>query len=715
MGEPIPFPAKNREKSDMSPGEVPLLAVPRIARVCALGLGMDELLGEVCREILVLCGAEGCCLVSFHEDAGTEQVWHNSLPGEWPDLSPAFRPGFHLEPVLERLRSEGSMAADDLEILPPDHPLLPLFAPFPVRAALLLPLKFGTRLLGLLSLHTYSGPRGWRDVEVQVVAEVVAPILSAALERRRMEGRLRESEARYRFLADNALDFISLHDLAGRYLYASPAARRMLGYRPEEMMGVAVSAFLHPDDQERFQGGNRRLVSGEVPALTLLHRLRGKDGAFMEVETVSSPVLDERGAVRQILRVTRDVTERKKMENRLFESQKLETIGMLAGGVAHEFNNLLLGINGAVEMLALLLAGNPEAQNYLAMIERSGGRAVELTHQLLAYARKGKHAPTVVFLNHAVLEGVPILKAALPASVEFRLDLDEGVPPMLADIAQLKQVVMSLCLNAGEAMPEGGVLTVRTRRDGDPPAGPGEGAGTAGEGAARQVRSGNPVTGLRSVLEVSDTGCGMDGNTLDRIFDPFFSTKFIGRGMGLAAVRGIVESHDGEILVRSEPGKGTTFRIAFPATSGIPAVEENNGAGVPRGAGMILVADDEDDVREVVCAMLQSFGYRVIEARNGVEAVELFRERFREIDLVMLDLMMPRMTGDRVFAEMRRISPGVRAILASGYDESGRVREIVASGFGGFLQKPFRRRELGRKIEEILGDPGRVEIAAKRD
>ncbi len=676
---------------------------------------MDELLGEVCREILVLSGAEGCYLVSFHEDAGPGEVWHSSLPGDWPDLSPAFRPSSSLESVLEPLRSGGSIAVDDLERLPPDHPLRPLLAPFAVRSALLFPLKFGTRLLGLLSLHTHSGPRGWRDIEVQMIAEVAAPILSAALDRRRMEVRLRESEARYRFLADNALDFISLHDPVGRYLYASPAAQRMLGYRPEEMMRAASSVFLHPDDQERFQGENRRLVSGEVTALTLQHRLRRKDGTFMDVETVSSPVLDERGTVRQVLRVTRDVTERKKMESRLYESQKLETVGMLAGGVAHEFNNLLLGINGAVEMLGLLLVGNPEAESYLAMIERSGKRAVDLTQQLLAYARRGKHAPKVVFLNPAVLENVPILKAALPPLVELCLDLAEDIPPMLADISQLKQVLMSLCLNAGEAMPEGGSLTIRTRREEGPAAGIGDGMAAEGEGESKQVRSGTPVTGLRSVLEISDTGSGMDGNTLDRIFEPFFSTKFIGRGMGLAAVRGIVESHDGEILVRSAPGRGTTFRIAFPAASGVPAEGEKTGAQLHRGAGMILVADDEDDVREVVVAMLKSYGYGVIEAGNGIEAVDLFRERCREIDLVLLDLMMPRMTGDRAFAEMRRISPGVRAILASGYDESGKIREIVASGFGGFLQKPFRRRELGQKIEEVLGEQDRVGLPSKRD
>jgi CheY-like chemotaxis protein len=208
------------------------------------------------------------------------------------------------------------------------------------------------------------------------------------------------------------------------------------------------------------------------------------------------------------------------------------------------------------------------------------------------------------------------------------------------------------------------------------------------------------------VLEVSDTGIGMDGKTLARVFEPFFSTKFIGRGMGLAAVRGIVESHDGEILVRSEPGKGATFTIGFPAVAATPAGPEPPRAPLSRRSGTILIADDEDDVREVVGSMLRSFGYRVIAARDGVEALERFRERFREIDLVLLDLRMPRMTGEQAFVEMRRIAPGVPGLLASGYDESGRIREIVAGGFGGFLQKPFRRVELGRKVEEILGTRG---------
>ena len=687
MGDTIPFPIKNRGANDSQASEVHLLAVPRIARICALSLGLDELLEEVCREILALSGAEGCYLVSCRENVSRAEVWRSVIPGEWPDLRDAYRSGALLREAMERLQSEGGQAIEDLELLPPEHPFRALQASLPVRSAMLFPLTFGTRPLGLLSLHMYSGNKSWREGEVRVLAEVVAPILSATLERRRMVEQKTDSEARYRFLADHALDFISLHDPEGKYLYASPATVRMLGYRPEEMIGVPAVGFLDPDDREKFLEENRKISEKDRASMTIQYRLRRKDGSHLEVETVSSPVFNERGDIRMVLRITRDITERKRIENRLFENQKLEILGMLAGGVAHEFNNLLLGITGSVEMLRIVMKENGEAGKYLDMIERSGERAVELTSHLLAYARKGNYSPRVLSLNWAVLEDVPILKAAFPSSVEFRLDLAEDIPHVLADPTQLKQMVMSLSLNAGEAMPDGGVLSIRTRKEDGP----------------------------RAVLEIADTGCGMDEKTLSRIFDPFFSTKFIGRGMGLAAVRGIVEIHDGEISVRSKPGAGTTFTIVFPAAQELSVdseiLEDPQGDNV----GTILVADDEDDVREVVSAMLRSFGYRVIEARDGVEAVDLFRERHREIALVLLDLMMPRMTGDRAFEEMKRICPWVRVLLASGYDENERIREIVAEGFQGFLQKPFRRRELGQKVEEILGARGRGEASPSPD
>ena len=386
---------------------------------------------------------------------------------------------------------------------------------------------------------------------------------------------------------------------------------------------------------------------------------------------------------------------------------RLWIIGMLAGGVAHEFNNLLVGITGTAEMLSLLLAGNDEAAGYIAVIDRMGSRAAELTRQLLAYAGQGKERPETVSINRIVRENIPVLKTTLPPSLEVRLELAGEDPAILADALQMKQVVMSLCLNAAEAMPDGGVLTLRTREeeispDGSPPAGV-----SGGEGTERTIGSGILPPGKKLVFEVSDTGCGMDADTVSRIFEPFFSTKFIGRGMGLAAVRGIVESHDGAIRVTSEVGKGTTFSLSFPAAAGKPPVEEGKETYPLCGTGTILIADDEDDVRAMVRAMLESFGYRVLEARDGREAVDLHREQSGEIDLVLLDMMMPRMTGEEAFAEIRRIDPSARAVLVSGYDERGRIGEIVASGFSGFLQKPFRRRDLGRMVGEALGDAPR--------
>ncbi len=229
---------------------------------------------------------------------------------------------------------------------------------------------------------------------------------------------------------------------------------------------------------------------------------------------------------------------------------------------------------------------------------------------------------------------------------------------------------------------------------------------SAADGAERTIGSVrfSPGTGTKTVLEVSDTGCGMDAETVSRIFEPFFSTKFIGRGLGLAAVRGIVEGHGGSVRVVSNPGRGTTFTVSFPAAAEEAPAKEETETFPLCGTATVLVADDEEDVRAMLRAMLESFGYRVLEARDGKEAVDLYRERAGGIDLVLLDMMMPRMTGEEAFAEMRRISPSARAILASGYNDRGRIADVVASGFSGFLQKPFRRRELGQKVSEALGN-----------
>jgi PAS domain S-box-containing protein len=654
---------------------VPASAVPRIARICALGLAFDELLDEVCREILALSGADGGCLFLSTRGAHPETFSPVAHSGTLPDVGDGYRPGPALERLLDRMRTEGMVRADDLSLLPASDPLKRLLDPFPIRSALLTPLRFGTRLLGFVALHVTEEPKPWGR-EVRSAMDMVAAILSAALERRSAEDRLRASEARYRFLTEHSPDLITLHDATGRILYASPASLPMLGVRPELMNGSPFEGFLHPDDAGNVVAEIGRTAGGEKPEVSLPYRMRCADGRYVDVESSSTPFPEGPEGDRRVLRVTRDISARKKMEARLAEGQTLSTIGMLAGGVAHEFNNVLAAIQGAVELLSMHAAGNPQSRPYLDVIRRMAGRATELTRQLLAYSRQGMYTPASIPLERVLSETLPAIRDSLPPGVELSAECDDALPPVHVDVAQMKQVVMGLCLNAAEAMAAGGRLSVRTYSE------PGDG---------------------RIVLEVADTGPGIDARTMPRIFEPFFTTKGVGRGMGLAAIRGIVDNHGGEIRVVSGEGRGTTCTVLLPASAVSATAEPLTAESHPEGAGRVLLADDEEDVRGVVHAMLDTLGYEVIEARDGLEAVEIFRRRAAEIDLVILDLVMPRLTGEAALGQMRRIAPSVPAILISGYDESGRIREIVGAGFGGFLQKPFRRQDLGKKVRELLG------------
>jgi two-component system, cell cycle sensor histidine kinase and response regulator CckA len=675
MGEAIRFPGGPPKGGGSQSRNPPISAVPRIARICALGLAFDELLDEVCREILALSGADGGCLVLSSRDERSGRFSSVAESGTLPDVSEAYRPGPAFEPLLDRLRTEGVVRADDLSLLPASDPLKRLLDPFPVRSALLIPLRFGTRLLGFVALHVTGEPKPWGG-EVLSAMDMVSAILSAALERRRAEDRLRASEARYRFLTEHSPDLITLHDATGRILYASPASLPMLGVRPELMSGSPVEGFLHPDDAGEVVAEIARTAAGEKPDVSLPYRMRGAGGRFVDVESSSTPLSEGPEGDRRVLRVTRDISARRRMEARLAESQTLSTIGLLAGGVAHEFNNVLAGIQGAVELLSMHAGGTPQARPYLNVIRRMADRAAELTRQLLAYSRQGMYTPVSIPLDRVLSETLPTIRASLPPGVEISTECDDALPPVHVDVAQMKQVLVGLCLNAAEAMTGGGRLSVRTY------SGPGDG---------------------RVVLEVSDMGPGIDAKVMPRIFEPFFTTKGVGRGMGLAAIRGIVDNHGGEIRVVSGEGKGTTCTVLLPMSAAPAAGEPRTAEGAPAGIGQVLLADDEEDVRAVVRAMLETLGYAVIEAKDGLEAVEVFRRRAAEIDLVVLDLVMPRLTGEAALGQIRRIAPAVPAILVSGYDEGGRIRDIVGTGFGGFLQKPFRRQDLGKKVRELLG------------
>jgi nitrogen-specific signal transduction histidine kinase/CheY-like chemotaxis protein len=403
-----------------------------------------------------------------------------------------------------------------------------------------------------------------------------------------------------------------------------------------------------------------------------------------------------------VIGVAIDITERREaedarlvLERRLLEAQKAESLALLAGGVAHDFNNLLACVLGGASLVAAELAPGSPARQPLGQIEKAARRGSDLTRQMLAYAGKGAVVLEHVDLNAVVEEMRDILRVSLGPRVTVRCELAAGLPLVEADPVQVRQVVMNLMINAAEAM--GGLDGTITAQTGQ----------TVLDDAALHAAHHGPDSepGPHVFIEVSDTGCGMDATTLARIFDPFFSTKLAGRGLGLAAVLGIVRGHRGALAVESAPGRGTRFRVLLPCGEAA-AVTKTPVPAASAGANgrTILLVDDEEDVRVVTAHMLERLGWSVVMARDGHEGVEVFRQHAGSIDAVILDMALPRLRGDRAFHEIRGIRPDARVILMSGYNDEQATRPLTDAGLAGFLQKPFSVADLRATMERALGN-----------
>ncbi|MGO9097449.1 MAG: response regulator [Bryobacteraceae bacterium] len=381
-------------------------------------------------------------------------------------------------------------------------------------------------------------------------------------------------------------------------------------------------------------------------------------------------------------------------EERLRQAQKMESIGLLAGGVAHDFNNLLTSIMGNASLLQEEVL--EESRDKLSALLLATDKAADLTRQLLAYAGKGRFLVESLNLSRIVREMTDLLRASIPKKVAIKLALKPDLPGILADRGQMQQIVMNLVINAAEAIgaDQSGTVSVATRAQ--------EVSGTdriLDEATARPLAPGSYVC-----FEVTDTGCGMDSETRKKIFDPFFTTKFIGRGLGLAALAGIVQQHSGAIELETAPGRGATFRIFLPAVAAAGAPRPDAPQPELRGKGTILVVDDEAPVREVVLGTLERYGYRVLEARDGSEAVRVFEEHAGEIGLVLLDLTMPVVGGDEVIGALKARRAGVSVIVMSGYGESEVAEKFAGQDVSGFLQKPFTAARLAEVVKKALTD-----------
>jgi PAS domain S-box-containing protein len=519
-------------------------------------------------------------------------------------------------------------------------------------------------------------------------------------ERHQAEQELYESEVRYRQVIDASGNLVSEVDAEGRLVYMSPSVERILGYRPEELVGTTPFSLVHPDDMERAVESFLRGVAGEETTRTNVYRVRHKDGSYRWFGGEGIPYETADGELR-FLGVNYDVTEQREAERerhelgeRMQQAQKLESLGVMAGGIAHDFNNLLTPILGGSTLALLDLPPESPARARIQMIQKAAHRAAALTNQMLAYTGNETLQLEVLDLSRLVEEMAQLVESAVSKKAELSYELLADPPPVEADAAQLSQVAMNLITNAAEALGDDvGRISIRT------------GVTEADRALLSRTLLGAELPeGTYAFFEVVDTGSGMDSDTRSKIFDPFFTTKFTGRGLGLAAVLGIVRSHGGAIELDSVPGLGTRFRVLLPKSSRAytPRADDDTRVGAWRSKGTILIVDDDAGVRELARETLERAGLDVITANDGREAVTRFAENADSIRLVLLDRTMPASGGEEAFVRIREIEPRVPIVLVSGYARASLNGLLSEPGLAGFLQKPFLPTALLAKVRELL-------------
>ncbi len=518
------------------------------------------------------------------------------------------------------------------------------------------------------------------------------------------EGDLRRSQELHRLVVENATDLISLLDPEGRLLYASPSHERILGYAPEELKGHSWAEFIHPDDLRVAQSALADAARGSTGASAAAH-VRHRDGHWIAIEGVASAIYGPQGELEMLLASSRDVSERlraeaerARLEHELHQAQKMEAVGELSGGVAHDFNNMLAAINGFAELLLRPTSELGESERrQIEQIKSAGERAASLTQQLLAFSRRQVLQPRVVSLNDVASETEAMLRRLIGEDIEFVTRLEPDLPPVYADPNQLGQVLVNLAVNARDAMPGGGQLTIATA--------------SVELGEPQPTPQVTVPPGSYVMLSVSDTGVGMDAETSARLFEPFFTTKEEGKGtgLGLSTVYGIVKQSGGFVWAESEPGRGATFKVLLPQTdvSASPvAAPEPGFSPAVSGSGTVLLVEDEEIARNVIEEMLVSAGCRVIVARDGEEALTLALDHADEIDLVMTDVVMPKMGGTELAEALGERFPALPVLYTSGYVVDGLIRHGVLAG-ASFIQKPFSLDALQQKLREVIAQTTR--------
>jgi two-component system cell cycle sensor histidine kinase/response regulator CckA len=530
------------------------------------------------------------------------------------------------------------------------------------------------------------------NLTVETLERTIRHALALHAEERQrwhVEAALRASEERFRALVENSSDALFLIDGDGRITYLSPSSERHLGWMPDQTVGRSIFDFINPDDRDLL--GTRIAETRGHRGRTFAAQLRfhHADGSWRVIELLGVNRLAD-PAVAGIVVNVRDITERRRLEEQLRQAQKMEAVGELAGGVAHDFNNLLTGILGYCHLMLDEIPADHQFRPDLMEIQSAAERAASLTHQLLAFSRRQMLQPQVVDINLLIAQLQKLMRRLIGADVELVMALAPDLHPVTVDPASVEQIIVNLVLNARDAMPAGGRLTIETAN--------------VELDEAYAVTHVTMNSGPYVMLAVGDTGEGMDAATRARVFEPFFTTKGQGKGsgLGLATVYGIVKQSGGYIWVYSEPGHGTVFKVYLPPTlSSSVARPAEGGANDLAGWETVLLVEDEDAVRAFAREVLRRHGYVVLEARHGVDALRVAERHLDAIHLLITDVVLPHMSGRELADRLAPVRPAMKALFMSGYTDHSLLHDDVPAGVA-FLQKPFTPEILARRVRLIL-------------
>lgn len=497
------------------------------------------------------------------------------------------------------------------------------------------------------------------------------------------------SESRYKNLVETSPNAIYITSIDGRFVDANPATISLFGCKSkDELMSHSITDFyINKKDRSVFQEEMRK--KGYVKDYHL--KLKKLDGTVMECSLTSILRRSDAGMIIGYQGIIRNMTEEKRLWIQLLQAQKMEAVATLAGGIAHNFNNILMTIQGNTSLL--LMKTDPGDPNYqkLEKIEEYIRYGSDLSNQLLGFFRSGEMRKTQTNINR-LLQGSVKMFGRSRKEIDIKTIFSKEIWPVNVDKGQIEQVIMNLFINARQAMPEGGQIVVQTQNV----------VVSNPESLGHHLPNGKYVK-----ISIADTGCGMDKKNVEKIFDPFFTTKKQGEGtgLGLSTAYGIIKNHGGHITVYSEPGKGTIFHILIPASGTTPPREPKpSKPKVLSGSESILLIDDEEIIRETGRAMLEELGYKVIAAENGEQGLAVLAEQKESIDLVILDMIMPKMSGAQTFDQIKKLAPDTKILLSSGYPKNGQAEAILAAGCNGFIQKPFNLEQLSVKVREIIDE-----------